>query len=83
MLYSLQWFYDAITCLVLLLLLPLHRSLEGDEFVKRVVPTLSRLFTSSDRNLRRNLLESIDTYGQHLTTVRNPPPHQAADMSAA
>lgn len=43
--------------------------LEGDEFIKRVVPSLSRLFASSDRNLRRNLLESIDTYGQHLTTV--------------
>lgn len=43
--------------------------LDGDEFIKRVVPSLSRLFASSDRNLRRNLLESIDTYGQHLTTV--------------
>lgn len=43
--------------------------LSGDEFIRRVVPSLSRLFASSDRNLRRNLLESIDTYGQHLTTV--------------
>lgn len=62
-----------VLALVLLLLLLLHRSLEGDEFVRRVVPSLSRLFTSSDRNLRRNLLESIDTYGQHLTTVRVDP----------
>jgi hypothetical protein len=43
--------------------------LSGDEFIRRVVPSLSRLFACSDRNLRRNLLESIDTYGQHLTTV--------------
>jgi SCY1-like protein 1 len=52
-------------------MLPLFclRMLSGDEFIRRVVPSLSRLFASSDRNLRRNLLESIDTYGQHLTTV--------------
>lgn len=46
--------------------------LEGSDFIKRVVPSLSRLFASSDRNLRRNLLESIDSYGQHLTTVCTP-----------
>jgi SCY1-like protein 1 len=43
--------------------------LEGDEFVRRVVPSLSRLFASSDRNLRRNLLEAIDSFGPHLTQV--------------
>lgn len=43
--------------------------LEGDEFIRRVVPTLSRLFASNDRNLRRNLLEAIDTFGPHLTQV--------------
>jgi SCY1-like protein 1 len=52
-----------------MLLLLSRRMLSGDEFIRRVVPSLSRLFASSDRNLRRNLLESIDTYGQHLTTV--------------
>lgn len=45
------------------------RMLEGDEFVRRVVPSLSRLFASSDRNLRRNLLEAIDSFGPHLTQV--------------
>ncbi|WIA22885.1 hypothetical protein OEZ86_009825 [Tetradesmus obliquus] len=49
-------------------LMLIGRMLSGDEFIRRVVPSLSRLFASSDRNLRRNLLESIDTYGQHLTT---------------
>jgi hypothetical protein len=44
--------------------------LEGEEFVKRVVPSLSRLFASSDRSLRRNLLEALDTYAPHLTQVR-------------
>lgn len=43
--------------------------LEGDEFIRRVVPSLSRLFASSDRNLRRNLLESIESFGPHLTQV--------------
>lgn len=48
-------------------LLMIGRMLEGDEFVRRVVPSLSRLFASSDRNLRRNLLEAIDSFGPHLT----------------
>jgi SCY1-like protein 1 len=53
-----------------LLLLPFTcRMIGGDEFIKRVVPTLSRLFASSDRGLRRNLLEAIDTFGPHLTQV--------------
>ena len=32
-----------------------------------VVPVLSKLFASTDRSVRRSLLESIDTYGPHLT----------------
>ena len=44
--------------------------LQGDDFIKRVVPSLSRLFASSDRNLRRNLLEAVETFGPHLTQVR-------------
>jgi SCY1-like protein 1 len=43
--------------------------LSGDEFIRRVVPSLSRLFASNDRNLRRNLLEAIDAFGPHLTQV--------------
>ncbi|GIL75242.1 hypothetical protein Vretifemale_5022, partial [Volvox reticuliferus] len=42
--------------------------LAGDEFNKRVVPCLSKLFASTDRGLRRSLLESLDQYAQHLTT---------------
>ncbi|GLI62075.1 hypothetical protein VaNZ11_004633 [Volvox africanus] len=42
--------------------------LAGDEFNKRVVPCLSKLFASTDRGLRRSLLESMDQYAQHLTT---------------
>ncbi|EFJ49788.1 hypothetical protein VOLCADRAFT_80567 [Volvox carteri f. nagariensis] len=42
--------------------------LSGDEFNKRVVPCLSKLFASADRGLRRSLLESMDQYAQHLTT---------------
>ncbi|KXZ49263.1 hypothetical protein GPECTOR_22g856 [Gonium pectorale] len=42
--------------------------LEGEEFNRRVVPCLSKLFTSTDRALRRSLLESLDQYAPHLTT---------------
>ncbi|KAG2500649.1 hypothetical protein HYH03_001416 [Edaphochlamys debaryana] len=42
--------------------------LQGDDFNKRVVPCLSKLFASSDRALRRSLLESLDQYAPHLTT---------------
>jgi SCY1-like protein 1 len=48
-------------------LMVIGNQLQGDEFTTRVVPTLSKLFASTDRGLRRSLLETIDTYGQHLT----------------
>lgn len=34
------------------------------------MPSLSKLFASNDRSVRRSLLESIDSYGPHLTEVR-------------
>ena len=40
------------------------------EFTQRVVPCVSKLFTSTDRSIRRSLLENIDAYGQHLSQVR-------------
>lgn len=46
------------------------KPLDQEEFLAKVVPCLSRLFASPDRNLRRNLLESIEQYGPHLTQVR-------------
>lgn len=48
-------------------LLMIGKNMDSEEFLRRVVPTLTRLFASTDRNLRRNLLESIDQYGPHLT----------------
>ena len=42
---------------------------EGARFVVQVVPALSKLFASNDRTIRRSLLESIDTYGQHFSQV--------------
>ncbi|GLC35616.1 hypothetical protein PLESTM_000343500 [Pleodorina starrii] len=42
--------------------------LSSDDFNRRVVPCLSKLFASTDRGLRRSLLESMDQYSQHLTT---------------
>jgi hypothetical protein len=41
----------------------------AEEFQRRVVPCISKLFASSDRSLRRNLLEAIDQYGPHLTNA--------------
>ncbi len=51
-------------------LLQIGKPLEPEDFVKRVVPCLAKLFASTDRNLRRNLLESVDLWGPHLTQVR-------------
>ena len=50
-------------------LMVIGNQLQGEEFTTRVVPTLSKLFASTDRGLRRSLLETIDTYGQHLTAA--------------
>ena len=44
-------------------------SMEEAEFTMRVVPCVSKLFTSTDRSIRRSLLENIDSYGKHLTQV--------------
>ena len=44
-------------------------SMEEAEFTMRVVPCVSKLFTSTDRSIRRSLLENIDFYGKHLTQV--------------
>lgn len=43
------------------------------EFTSRVVPCVSKLFTSTDRSIRRSLLENIDAYGKHLTQVDSSP----------
>lgn len=48
-------------------------TLNADDFAARVVPALSKLFASNDRTIRRSLLENIDSYGRHLSTVRLAP----------
>ena len=48
-------------------------TLNAEDFAARVVPALSKLFASNDRTIRRSLLESIDSYGRHLSTVRYAP----------
>lgn len=47
-------------------------SMDEAEFTERVVPCVSKLFTSTDRSIRRSLLENIDAYGKHLSQVHNP-----------
>ena len=50
-------------------MLQIGKTLDSESFGKRVVPALSRLFTSTDRSIRRSLLENIDSYGPHLDQV--------------
>lgn len=63
----------------MLLVLQIGSSMDEAEFTQRVVPCVSKLFTSTDRSIRRSLLENIDAYGQHLSQVRpsvaNHSPH--------
>lgn len=47
-------------------------SMDEAEFTERVVPCVSKLFTSTDRSIRRSLLENIDAYGKHLSQVHHP-----------
>jgi hypothetical protein len=51
-------------------LLQIGKPLPPEEFQRRVVPCLAKLFASPDRGLRRNLLEAVDVWGPHLTQVR-------------
>lgn len=53
-------------------LLQIGKSLDAESFAAQVVPVLSKLFASTDRTIRRSLLESIDTYGTHFTQVQTP-----------
>lgn len=48
-------------------ILQIGSSMEEAEFTQRVVPCVSKLFTSTDRSIRRSLLENIDAFGKHLT----------------
>ena len=50
-------------------------SMDEAEFAQRVVPCVSKLFTSTDRSIRRSLLENIDAYGKQLSQAR--PFHKA------
>lgn len=50
-------------------MLQIGKELEPEEFSARVIPALSKLFTSTDRSIRRSLLENIDFYGPHLDQV--------------
>lgn len=48
-------------------ILQIGNSMDESEFTARVVPCVSKLFTSTDRSIRRSLLENIDAFGKHLT----------------
>lgn len=52
--------------------LQIGNAMEEAEFTKRVVPCVAKLFASTDRSIRRSLLENIEVYGKHLTPVLLP-----------
>ncbi|CAI4225128.1 unnamed protein product [Auanema sp. JU1783] len=52
---------------ILIPLFKLGRLLDEDEYQKRIVPCLVKLFHSSDRTTRVKLLERIDEFSAHLT----------------
>ena len=43
--------------------LKIAATLDDQEYVKRVVPSICKLFTANDRSIRRSLLENIDVFG--------------------
>eukprot|EP00193_Tetraselmis_chui_P006190 CAMPEP_0177758280 /NCGR_PEP_ID=MMETSP0491_2-20121128/4101_1 /TAXON_ID=63592 /ORGANISM="Tetraselmis chuii, Strain PLY429" /LENGTH=752 /DNA_ID=CAMNT_0019274005 /DNA_START=433 /DNA_END=2692 /DNA_ORIENTATION=- len=47
--------------------LKIGNTLEGDEFQARVIPIVTKLFTSQERAIRKSLLENIEMFGPHLT----------------
>ena len=51
--------------------LKIAATLDHPEYVKRVVPSICKLFTSNDRSIRRSLLENIDVFGDKFdaTTI--------------
>ena len=61
--------YGGAPAVALGALLQIGKTLKEDAFAALVVPALSKLFASTDRTIRRSLLESIDSYGGHFTQV--------------
>lgn len=51
-------------------MLQIGKTLDNEAFQKRVIPAVSKLFSSTDRSMRRSLLENIEVYGQHMDQVR-------------
>eukprot|EP00057_Strongylocentrotus_purpuratus_P035064 XP_797578.2 PREDICTED: N-terminal kinase-like protein [Strongylocentrotus purpuratus] len=47
-------------------LLKLGKLLDGDEYQKRIVPIVVKLFSSTDRNTRVKLLQQMDQFIEHL-----------------
>lgn len=47
-------------------LLKLGKLLEGDEYQKRIVPIVVKMFSSTDRNTRIKLLQQMDQFVEHL-----------------
>ena len=47
-------------------LLEIGKTLPEETYAKQVVPIITKLFASSDRGIRRGLLENIATFGPAL-----------------
>ncbi|GMH33401.1 hypothetical protein BSKO_01235 [Bryopsis sp. KO-2023] len=58
--------YGGAPAVALMCILQIGKDLDEDEFTERVIPSISRLFASNDRAIRRGLLENIDKFGNHM-----------------
>lgn len=59
--------YGGAPAIGLSCILQIGKQLNEEEFAERVIPVISRLFSSTDRSIRRSLLENIDRFSHHLT----------------
>jgi len=59
--------YGGAPPIALSAVLKIGNTLEAEEFQARVIPIVTRLFTSQERAIRKSLLENIELFGPHLT----------------
>uniref|UniRef100_A0A061S498 SCY1-like protein 1 n=1 Tax=Tetraselmis sp. GSL018 TaxID=582737 RepID=A0A061S498_9CHLO len=59
--------YGGAPPIALSAVLKIGNTLEPEEFQGRVIPIVTKLFTSQERAIRKSLLENISLFGPHLT----------------
>ncbi|CAD7699921.1 unnamed protein product [Ostreobium quekettii] len=59
--------YGGAPAVALSCIMQIGKQMGEEEFGQRVIPVISRLFSSTDRAIRRSLLENTDRFANHLT----------------